>query len=136
VRIAEAGWVWSYLRHVLVAAEAPDTGGLGRPDAQSTEAGPLWCPPADVYSADGSWWVTVALPGVSRASLEVEVRGGVLRVRGTRPAPWRQSAAALQRLEIPYGRFERTIALPDPGAVLTGAELVDGCLHIELCGRS
>jgi HSP20 family protein len=88
-----------------------------------------------VYSAGDSWWITLALPGVSRDSLEFEVRDGVLHIRATREAPWRKAPGSLQRLEIPYGRFERSFTLPDPAAMIVAADLIDGCLHIELANR-
>jgi HSP20 family protein len=108
----------------------------GLSGVSSTTNGPLWHPPADVYSTGDSWWITLALPGVSRASLEFEVRAGVLHIRATREAPWRKAPGSFQRLEIPYGRFERSFTLPDPAATIVAADLIDGCLHIELATRS
>ena len=117
--VAETGWIWSFVREGTLA------GG----------AGPLWHPPADVYASGDSWWITLALPGVSRTSVECEVREGVLHIRARREAPWRRASGSLQSMEIPYGRFERRFALPDPGARLIAADLIDGCLQIELALR-
>ena len=40
--------------------------------------------------------------------------------------------AAVHRLEIPYGRFERNIRLPAQLLTLDRSELVNGCLVIRL----
>lgn len=134
MRIPETGWIWSFVRHTVLVNDTdayPEPSGVS-----SATSGPLWCPPADVYTTGGSWWITLALPGVSRGSLEFEVRDGTLHIRATREAPWRKSPGSLQRLEIPYGRFERSFSLPDPAAKIVAANLIDGCLHIELATRS
>jgi HSP20 family protein len=118
VGVAETGWIWAYVRETTAATA------------------PLWQPPADVYSTGESWWITLALPGVTRNCVHFEVREGVLYVRATREAPWRTTSGALHSLEIPYGRFERCFKLPDPGARIVAADLIDGCLHIELATAS
>lgn len=118
--VAETGWIWSYVRQTALVGDG----------------GPLWHPPADVYSTGDSWWITLALPGVKRTSVECEVRDGALHIRATREAPWRKAQGNLQRVEIPYGRFERCFALPHPAARIVAADLIDGCLHIELAAHS
>lgn len=87
-----------------------------------------WEPPADVYETELELWVVVALPGVEPESVEVELRGGALVVRGRRSLPSTLRRAAIRRLEIPYGRFERRIELPGAGPVLRLRELRNGCL--------
>ena len=131
MRVPETGWIWSFVRHTVSVSNAET-----RPGQSPATTDPLWHPPADVYSTGDSWWITVALPGVSRASLEFEVNDGALHIRATRQAPWRKAPGSLQRLEIPYGRFERSFTLPDPTARIVAANLIDGCLHIELATRS
>jgi HSP20 family protein len=126
--------VWTFFRQTVLVGNAGARPGLS--DISATTTGPHWQPPADVYSTGDSWWITLALPGVSRASLEFEVRDGALHIRATREAPWRKAPGSLQRLEIPYGRFERSFTLPDPAAAIVAADLIDGCLHIELATRS
>ena len=114
--VAETGWIWSYVQRTAVVQET----------------GPLWHPPADIYSTGDTWWITLALPGVKRSCVQCEVREGALHIRASRDAPWHKSARALLSLEIPYGRFERRFALPHPDARIISAELIDGCLQIEL----
>ena len=55
-----------------------------------------------------------------------------LVVRGERPMPSVCQRAAIHRLEIPYGRFERRIALP-PGSYRLHEQLLeDGFLIVVL----
>jgi HSP20 family molecular chaperone IbpA len=93
--------------------------------------GPTWEPPVDVYETERELSLIVALPGVPANGVSVVIDGGTLSVAGERgiPAP-RQ--AVLHRLEIPYGRFERRIALPPGLFEIVRRELADGCLFLTL----
>jgi HSP20 family protein len=46
--------------------------------------------------------------------------------------PLRRNATALHRLEIPYGRFERRIALPGGRYELLERSYTNGCLVLRL----
>jgi HSP20 family molecular chaperone IbpA len=68
---------------------------------------------------------------VPASALEVSTDGVSLRVVGMR----RHGASAgetIHRLEIPYGRFERRIALPPGRFEVASRDLVDGCLVLSL----
>ena len=60
----------------------------------------------------------------------------MLIVRGERRLPRRLASAAIQRLEIPHGHFERRLALPAGTWQLAGQELANGCLQLLLVRRS
>src|SRR5262245_11843525 len=96
------------------------------------ESGCTWEPPVDVLESDGRLEVHVALPGVSPASITILLEPGGVVVSALRAFPGRETDANIHRIEIPYGRFERHIAVPlgDPyvGLELAGKELVDGVL--------
>ena len=47
----------------------------------------------------------------------------------------RMLSAAIQRREIPHGRFERRLALPAGHWQLAGQELAHGCLQLLLVRR-
>lgn len=92
---------------------------------------PCWEPPVDVIERDHVLVIRVALPGVPPSALEVSTDGASLRVTGMR----RHGATGgetIHRLEIPYGRFERRIALPPGRFELASRDLVDGCLVLAL----
>jgi HSP20 family molecular chaperone IbpA len=98
-------------------------------------AAPRWEPPADVIETHDRLIVTVALPGVRADRIEVQAADGVLHVVALRPAPIGADTRAIRHLEIPYGRFERRIALPPGLYELISNEFTDGCLYIALARR-
>jgi len=76
------------------------------------------------------------MPGVAAERVQVVHEAGTLVVRGTRPLPFEGARGRLRQLEIPYGAFERRIALP-PGTFEVGRpELAQGCLVLRLCKSS
>jgi len=93
--------------------------------------GPCWEPPVDIVEDDHALVVRVALPGVARDDVEVHTDGARLHVLGLRSLVSR-STTTIHRLEIPYGRFERTIELPPGRYDLGEREFVDGCLVLTL----
>jgi HSP20 family protein len=93
---------------------------------------PVWEPPVDILETQQEILVLVALPGVDAASIETVIDDGYLAIGGTRTLPPELRTAAIHRLELPQGRFQRRLALP-PGRY-TGVHraVVDGCLVIKL----
>lgn len=104
--------------------------------ASPPDASPAWEPPVDVYESADAVHVVVALPGVPRERLEIRLQGDTLVVSGTRPLPPGLRHAALHRLELPHGRFERRIALAVPSLALGEARLENGCLELTLEKRA
>ncbi|HWP98842.1 MAG TPA: Hsp20/alpha crystallin family protein [Vicinamibacterales bacterium] len=68
-------------------------------------------PAMDVYSTDQGWTVRLACPGIDPEKLEVNVAGNTLTVRGERVPAAAEGAPLVS--EITYGRFERSIVLPE-----------------------
>lgn len=93
---------------------------------------PSWEPPVDVVETAAELLVLVALPGVDPRTAEAEIRGGELIVGGTRRLPEALRRARIHRMELPYGRFERRIALPPGRYDAVDREAADGCLFIRL----
>jgi HSP20 family protein len=91
-------------------------------------------PPVDVSYADdpARVIVTVALPGVRLAELELEIRARELHLAGRR-RPAESESRVYQQIEIEHGPFQRVIELGvDVVPERTQATLEDGMLHIEL----
>jgi HSP20 family molecular chaperone IbpA len=86
-----------------------------------------WEPPVDVFETERQLWIIAALPGVAPEAVCVEIEGPTLIIAGVRPLPSKGRNANIVRLEIPYGRFERRIAL-SPRLRLAERELLNGCL--------
>ena len=66
-----------------------------------------------MFESEQELTIVAALPGVEPQEIEIAIERGVLRVAGVRQLPPACSGAAIHRLEIPHGRFERRIRLPD-----------------------
>jgi HSP20 family protein len=93
---------------------------------------PTWEPPVDIFETEQELVVLVALPGVAAEQLDVSIDGATVIIRGRRGMPASYRNAAIRRLEIPYGRFERRIELA-PGQFQPGKQwLQDGCLVLTL----
>lgn len=94
---------------------------------------PVWQPPADVLETEREVLILVALPGVDPSAVEAVIEDGVLRVTGHRLLPPELRSAAIHRLELPQGRFERRIPLPAGRYHATVRHsLLQGCLLVRL----
>jgi len=93
-------------------------------------ARPGWVPPADLYETPDRYLLTIEVPGLHRADVEIDLREGTLWVRGQRPA---QACCPerYQQLERGQGQFSRSFrfALPVAGDRIT-ADLSDGILTV------
>ena len=101
----------------------------------AVEAQPRWEPPIDIVAYEPEVHVTVALPGVAPERVQVRVAHGALYVAAVRGAPLGPDTTAVHRLEIPYGRFERQIALPAGRYELMEQAFQNGCLVLRLMKR-
>lgn len=87
-----------------------------------------WEPPIDVLETEQRLWIIAALPGVAPEDVQVKIEGETLIVAGQRPLPSHGRNANIVRLEIPYGLFERRIALKSGRLHLVEQQLLYGCL--------
>ena len=103
--------------------------------AAGSRQAPRWEPPVDVYAGPEQVLIEVALPGVPADRMEIVLAPGELVIRGERALLNRPVGTTLQRLEIPYGRFERRLALGPGLWELVHRRLADGCLQLLLARR-
>jgi HSP20 family protein len=122
-------WMWAEACEALARAERMHR-QFFRPGEIGSRA--VWEPPVDIFESEDELWIVAALPGVEPSRLDIAVEAGVLIIAGERRTPTLQRAAAIHRLEIPHGRFERRIALPAARFELTQRDVVDGCLTLVL----
>ena len=96
--------------------------------------GRSWAPPVNVVETEVSLWVICAIPGVAVKDVDVHLDGQELIILGQRPLPSCCQDGELKLWEIPLGRFERRVTLPDGRNALTIGKvtLQDGLLIIEL----
>lgn len=93
-----------------------------------------WYPAVESYTADGEFHINVHLPGVDPKQIQIRTLGKELLISGERPwqEEWEKSRQYFFR-EVPYGRFERTISLPEHvDDQKIRAKFQDGVLQITL----
>lgn len=90
-----------------------------------------WEPPLDLIETETEVLVYVALPGVDIASVEIRAEGTTLVVRGERPRPSEWASAAILRMELPWGPFQRQVRVPR-GCALASQEAMHGHLVVRL----
>ncbi|MFN2644480.1 MAG: Hsp20/alpha crystallin family protein [Burkholderiales bacterium] len=122
-----SNWMWGEALAMLERAER-----LQRQFFR--HAAVAWEPPVDITETEEHVRVHVALPGVAADSITVSIDPAGLTISAARSFPCSGDTLNIHRIEIPYGRFERQIALPlgDPYAPLELVEktLVDGVLTL------
>jgi len=91
-----------------------------------------WEPPVNVFEDEQQLRIIVALPGVAPENVDVLLDSSGILVRASCDVPFGADSAAIRRLEIPYGYFERRIPLPASTFDVVQRELVNGCLILTL----
>lgn len=130
-----SAWMWADACDALVRAERLQREFFrptpqGSPSPQGRQ--PSWEPPVDLFETQRELWIVAALPGVEARLVEISIADGIVTIAGERRPPAAQRVAAIHRMEIPLGRFERRIALPPGRYELARRDLADGCLTLTL----
>jgi HSP20 family molecular chaperone IbpA len=125
-----ADWMWAQACELLAQADRMHRQFFRLSSSPQTKA--FWEPPADVFEDHNEVVIVVALPGVAADRLEVSTDASAIVVRGERPLPVSGTRHAVRQLEIPYGFFERRIALPPGRFEMPTQELTHGCLILRL----
>ncbi len=98
------------------------------------EAGPQpWVPAMDLTEAEDHFVLEADLPGLSENDVAIELEDGTLTISGERKAQNEERRRGWHRLERAYGRFSRSLTLPDgvdPDAV--AAEFEHGVLRVRI----
>jgi HSP20 family protein len=126
-------WMWAEACATLERVEQMHR-QFFRPGLPGMQAA-AWQPPIDVFETADGLRIAVALPGVEIQDIDIATEQDVLMISGVRHLPSVARGAAIQRLEIPYGRFERQVRLPAGRFELGHPELAHGCLFITLAKR-
>jgi len=89
--------------------------------------------PLDIYEKDNALFVRASLPGMKPEEVEVALERDVLTIRGETKAEWETNEAKVYRRESRYGRFARSVRIPE-GYALDQAEATfkDGVIEIRL----
>jgi HSP20 family protein len=126
-------WMWAEACEMLERAQRMQRQFFRFGHAVAAQ--PRWEPPVDIVAYEPDVQVTVALPGVAPERVQVRILDGALSVTALRTPPLTEHTTAVHRLEIPYGRFERHIALPAGRYELTEQSFKHGCLVLRLTKR-
>ena len=92
-----------------------------------------WMPAIEILERDGKLVIQADLPGVAADDITVEVADGILTVSGERREEHEIDSDGFRRTERRYGRFSRSIALPEGArAENIQASFRDGVLEITV----
>jgi|ERR1700704_1644795 len=101
--------------------------------APSTSFFEGWHPTLDVYEDKDKITVKAELPGMKKEDIAVSLNGDTLTVSGERKEEQEKKDKETYRSERYFGRFQRTITLPQPvDASKIQANYKDGVLTITL----
>ena len=123
-------WMWSEAFEMLARAEQLHR-EIFRPTGSVLQR-PAWEPPMDVLETERAVLMLVALPGVNPSSVEISIEGDEMTISGCREFPPEMQTAAIHRLELPQGRFERRVRLPAGRYSAVHRAASNGCLVITL----
>ena len=93
----------------------------------------LIAPVVDITESDDQYAVKAEVPGVKKGDLTLEVREGVLTLRGEKKEEREEGKDRGRRLERVFGAFSRSFSLPaDANAERIEASFSDGVLKISI----
>jgi len=90
-------------------------------------------PPINLYDSGESYTLTSQLPGVGPEEVDLSITGETLTIRGDRKRAEGVSEESYRRQERQFGRWTRTITLPDRvDSAKVSASFANGVLTVTL----
>ena len=92
-----------------------------------------WNPTVDIYDNDENIVIKAELPGIEKKDIVIDVKDGVLTLKGERSLDNEVKEKKYYRRERMFGKFERVFRLPadvDPEKI--SADYKDGILKIDI----
>jgi HSP20 family protein len=87
--------------------------GAGDQTTGSGSRTATWAPPIESFYKDNQLVVRAWVPGIDPSTVDVQVSGNLLTIKGERGFPYQLKEDQYLFTEIAYGPFERTVTLPD-----------------------
>jgi len=92
-----------------------------------------WLPAVDVYETDDAYVVKAELPGMKKEDITIDVKDGILTVRGERCSETEVKEKRYHRKERVFGSFQRSFSLPEGVASENiTAEFKNGILTVSI----
>ena len=92
-----------------------------------------WAPAVDLVEREDSLVLKADLPGLTEQDVQIEVRDGILAISGERKAEHEDKHNGYVRVERSFGRFSRSLQLPqgvDPDGI--AASFDNGVLEVTI----
>lgn len=90
-------------------------------------------PSCDIEESEDHYLLSFDMPGLDRDNIDVQVQGNRLMVSGERKMEREKSEGTARMMERRYGRFERTVSLPEGvKSQEVEAQYVDGVLKVAI----
>ena len=92
-----------------------------------------WAPAMDLVEADDHFLLKADLPGLGEDDVSIEVQDNVLTISGERKAEHERKEKGWYRLERAFGRFSRSLTLPEGvNADAISANFDKGVLEVSI----
>jgi HSP20 family protein len=92
-----------------------------------------WMPALDIYEGKDRFVISVELPGIEPADVDISVEDSTLTIRGERKFYQEVNEDSFHRVERRYGAFSRSLALPQTAnADAIEASFDRGVLTVEI----
>jgi HSP20 family protein len=93
----------------------------------------LWVPAVEVSQREGNYVVRAELPGLKPEDVKLEIEDDALVLQGERKVEREEDSGGAHRTEIRYGRFYRSVPLPDGvNAEQARAKFENGVLEVTV----
>ena len=89
-------------------------------------------PATNIEETDNSFKLEMAIPGMNKEDINVEVENGMLTVSAEKEDTTEESEKNYTRKEYSYSSFKRSFTLPDNVSDTVTANYKNGVLHITL----
>jgi len=106
---------------------------LARGPSRTFEQSGLWAPRIEAFQKGDRFIVRAELPGLKKDEVQVELKDDAIVIQGERREEHEEEAEGRYHSERQYGRFYRSIPLPD-GVIAESAQATfkDGVLEVSM----